>query len=81
MYDICCFLFSSRDDQEPDVINLSGDTEEDLDLDNEEGGGGDDSSSSGSDDSEDSDASLEGLPGSTYGGYGRCYRCGEEELS
>ncbi len=56
----------TEEDDENIVQNEEEDEEDDLDFDGENGDG------SGSD----SDASVEGLPGAIYGGYGTCYNCG-----
>lgn len=57
------------------TINISS-TESDS---NSESDDSDDNSSSSSQDSSENDSdrsSIEGVPGSSYGGYGYCYNCG-----
>ena len=61
------------------TINISS-TESDS---NSESDDSDDNSSSSSQDSSENDSdrsSIEGVPGSSYGGYGYCYNCGKYEI-
>ena len=62
------------------TINISS-TESDSNSESDDSD--DNSSSSSSQDSSENDSdrsSIEGVPGSSYGGYGYCYNCGKYEI-
>ena len=68
---------SDSDDSESDDGESSDGESDDGESDDSESDESDDSESDDSDNSDDSDSYTEGLPGAYYGGYGRCYSCGQ----